>query len=293
MPRESNSLLDLDMERFCVDDAALAEYDEKGFWVSPRLFDDEEVDAIRTAVMRLIHGERDSDAMHSKSPLSPFDPQSTSLIQLTYGWWIIDKLRQLVRHPGIGKMAAAFMQTDGTTMLQDQSLYKPGLGEAERASDVGNVGWHQDAAHLALFHTQTFCSAWIALQATNADNGGMRFVVGSHKWGFEKSATNFKNPDLDGIKSNYTAAGHEWIEHQSELAAGAVSFHSGLTMHGSGPNVTDQPRISFVMNMMPLGTTYNGQGRQNNIGAMMGPNIKTGDIVSEPLFPTMWPPRVS
>ena len=281
----------VDMERFSVSEHALAEYDEKGFWISPKLFEDDEVEAIRTAVMRLIHGKRDTDAMHWKSPLPPFDPENKSLIQFSYGWWVIDKLRELVRHPGIGRMAAAFMKTEGATLLQDQSLYKPGLGAAGRTSDDGNVGWHQDAAHLALFHTQTFCSAWIALQDTDAANGGMRFIVGSHKWGFDMAATNFTNPDLEGIKSLYTTAGREWVEHQSELQAGAVSFHSGLTFHGSGANTTDRPRISFVLNMMPKGTTYNGQGRQNNIGAMMGPNVKTGDVVGEPLFPTMWPPR--
>ena len=61
----------VDMERFSVSEHALAEYDEKGFWISPKLFEDDEVEAIRTAVMRLIHGKRDTDAMHWKSPLPP------------------------------------------------------------------------------------------------------------------------------------------------------------------------------------------------------------------------------
>ena len=287
------STADVNFDRFRIDDQALAEYDEQGFWISPRLFDDNEVDEIRTAVMRLIQGERDTDATHCKSPLPPFNPGSRNLIQLQYGWWVIDKLREMVRHPGIGYMACQFMKSDGTTMLQDQALYKPGLGLQAPVTVDGNVGWHQDAAHLALFHTQTFCSAWIALQDTNADNGGMRFIVGSHKWGFDETATNFSNPDLDGIKARYTSAGHEWVEYQSVLNAGQVSFHTGLTLHGSGPNLTDRPRISFVMNMMPKGTTYDGQGRQNNIGAMLGPNARTGDIVEDPLFPTMWPSQHS
>lgn len=275
-----------------LNDPAITEYDEKGFWISPKLFSDEEIDQMRSALMHIVRGERDFDSMHWQGPPPPFDPNDKKIIQITYAWWVNAKIRQLVRHPGIGHIASQLMRTRGATMMQDQELYKPGLGPDGADAVEGNVGWHQDAPHLALFNNaHVFTTAWIALQDTDAANGGMRFIVGSHKWGFDKDADTFTTPNLDALRKQFTHDKRQWTEHQCVLKAGQVSFHSGLTFHGSGANLTHEPRLSIVMNMMPWSTTFNGQGRQNTIGSLMGPLARTGDVCGEPMFPTMWPPE--
>ena len=285
-------MVELDIQSLGLDDRAIAEYDQKGFWISPKLFSDDQVEQMRFAVMQIVRGQRDFDCMHWQGPPPPFDPDSKEIIQITYAWWVNANVRQLVRHPGIGYIASRLMRSRGATMMQDQELYKPGLGPKGADALEGNVGWHQDAPHLALFNNaHVFTTAWIALQDTDAGNGGMRFIVGSHQWGFDKDAATFTTPDLDALRQQFTHDDRQWVEHQCVLKAGQVSLHSGLTFHGSGPNLTHEPRLSIVLNMMPWGTTFNGQGRQNTIGALMGPFARTGDVCGEPMFPTMWPPE--
>ncbi len=153
----------------------------------------------------------------------------------------------------------------------------------------GVVGWHQDAAHWTMFNTTTFCTAWIALQDTDLSNGGMRFVNGSNKWGLNKDAATFENQDLKGLEKKFGKGKKEWAETSCILKAGQVSFHTGLTFHGSGPNRTNAPRLAIVLNMMLGGTTYNRNGRNNRIGGQLGPNVKHGDPCEEPFFPRIWP----
>ena len=168
------------------------------------------------------------------------------------------------------------MGTQEVHLVHDQVLYKPGIDSKSEEVLDGNVGWHQDAAHWTMFNSTTFCTAWIALQDTDLSNGSMCFVEGSHKWGLIKDAAGFANKDLHASEKRFSQDDRRWMEIPCILKAGQVSFHTGLTFHGSGPNRTDAPRLSIALNMMPGGTTYNKHGRDNLIGAHSGPMWNTG-----------------
>ena len=64
----------------------------------------------------------------------------------------------------------------------------------------GNIGWHQDYAHWQVSSSTNMATMWIALQDTNLENGGMRTIVGSHKWGLQKNADTFHEKDLKWYK---------------------------------------------------------------------------------------------
>ena len=118
----------------------------------------------------------------------------------------------------------------------------------------------------------------------------MCFVEGSHKWGLIRDAAGFANKDLHASEKRFSQGDRRWMETPCILKAGQVSFHTGLTFHGSGPNRTDAPRLSIALNMMPGGTTYNQHGRDNLIGAQLGPYVKHGDPCTDPFFPRIGPP---
>src|SRR5882757_9388759 len=85
------------------------------------------------------------------------------------------------------------------------------------------------------------CARCGSLQDTDLTNGGMRTIVGSHKWGLIPDADSFHDKDLEGLKGKY-AKGREWIDEPCILKAGEASIHHCLCMHGSGPNLTNDPR---------------------------------------------------
>jgi ectoine hydroxylase-related dioxygenase (phytanoyl-CoA dioxygenase family) len=73
------------------------------------------------------------------------------------------------------------------------------------------------------------------------------------------------------------------------MKAGQVSFHHSLTFHGSGPNLTDQPRLSVVAHMMPGDTVYRA-GRQHHPNVvLLGPNAQDGAPFEGDYWPVLWP----
>ena len=81
-------------------------------------------------------------------------------------------------------------------------------------------------------------------------------VPGSHRWGL-LDESDFFSQDLDAMKKKIEeATGREFKTVPCELKAGEVSFHHSLSIHGSGPNFTDQPRRSVVLHLQPAHAYY-------------------------------------
>jgi hypothetical protein len=72
-------------------------------------------------------------------------------------------------------------------------------------------------------------------------------------------------------------------------------------MHGSGPNLTVDPRRCVIIHYMPDGTLYRGriaaagpvkEGRKGNRHAnvpLLGPNARAGTPFAGEAFPRVWP----
>ena len=52
---------------------------EQGFWIGPKLFDEEEVEELRGEAMRILRGEKDFDCVHPFP--AKFDPESKILTE--------------------------------------------------------------------------------------------------------------------------------------------------------------------------------------------------------------------
>ena len=98
------------------------------------------------------------------------------------------------------------METSEVRVWHDQIVLKRGVGNNDAETD-GNIGWHQDYAHWQVSSSTNMATIWIALQDTNLENGGMRTIVGSHKWGLQKDADNFHEKDLKLLENKYNKLG--------------------------------------------------------------------------------------
>lgn len=264
-------------------------YHDRGSWISPVLFDAHEVAALRQEVLRICRGERDFDGLHWLSPPN-YPEDSPALRQVCNGWWVNRAMREVIKAPVIGYIGSVLMQTDEVRVWHDQILCKPGLGPAGTGEQAGNVGWHQDYAHWQCANTANFCTAWVALQETDLTNGGMRTIVGSHHWGLCDDAATFGEHDLEALKATYHRAGRDWIDEPCLLKAGQASFHHAFTFHGSGPNLSTEPRLSFVIHMMPADCGFTQHGRHHPNADLLGPYVREGDRFTGPYFPRIWPP---
>ena len=82
---------------------------------------------------------------------------------------------------------------------------------------------------------------WIAISPMTPENGCLQVVPKSHLSGTIQS---IENPDGDG---HQTIAGEVSRSLPVRMNAGDAIAFSRLTLHGSGPNTTDEARIAYAV----------------------------------------------
>lgn len=112
------------------------------------------------------------------------------------------------------------------------------------------VSLHQDLTYWGLGDTQKMVTAWLALSPATKQSGCMEFVAGSHKHSILPHQDTFAEDNLlsrgQEVKVSVPAEQRTAIE----LMPGQVSLHHGMTIHGSGPNQSDDRRIGVVIRYM-------------------------------------------
>ncbi|MBM7564175.1 phytanoyl-CoA dioxygenase family protein [Paenibacillus sacheonensis] len=258
-------------------------FDEDGYWISPKLIDDETIQRLREAHERIWNKKHDGHGLpfyHYSLPENPL-----AIRKLDNGWWINDEVRSVVTNRNLGHMAAELLNEDSIRLWHDQVIYKPGTNGQE--TKAGNVGWHQDYGYWRNSSTSNMVTVWIALQDTDLTNGGMMTILGSHKWGAVEGSDTFFEQDMSKLKEKF--AKRDWVEEPCILKAGQASFHHALTFHGSGPNLTNDARLSIVAHLMPGDTYYRGGKQRHDNLRLLGARPEPGmRFDREEYFPTLY-----
>jgi ectoine hydroxylase-related dioxygenase (phytanoyl-CoA dioxygenase family) len=109
------------------------------------------------------------------------------------------------------------------------------------------VSMHQDLTYWGLGATSGMVTAWLALSPATPESGCMDFVKGSHKNPILPHEDTFDDNNLlsrgQEIKVDVAPEDKTAIE----IHPGQISLHHGLTIHGSGPNISDDRRIAAVV----------------------------------------------
>ena len=120
----------------------------------------------------------------------------------------------------------------------------------KEAHNPAFVSWHQDSTYWGL-NKPDVVTAWIALTASNASNGAMEFIPGTHT--------------ADQIPHRDTFAKHNLLTRGQEVAVevdqskavridlepGEISLHHVRLVHGSPPNPSNDRRIGFAVRYIP------------------------------------------
>ena len=197
----------------------LETYYSDGFVFPVRVFSEDETFYFRTALEKLLAGF-EVGTLKRLDGLHLFFPWAYELVTHDA---LLNSIEQVLGHE---------ILVDGTLVF-----YKP-------AHDSSYVSWHQDSVY-STWHLTPSTSAWIALTASNAENGCMRAIPGSHKQG-PLSHTNRRD------KLNLLVRGEQVAVNEADavdivLEPGEASLHHSTLVHGSNSNPSDEPRIGFIV----------------------------------------------
>jgi non-heme Fe2+,alpha-ketoglutarate-dependent halogenase len=167
------------------------------------------------------------------------------------------------------------------------NIFKKDPGES-------GTGWHQvehfvvgettTASAPALTYTEAptqvsqEITVWTAFTPSRKENGCLRFIPGSHKrWYYDetKSLTfnvESKTHDFFGYDYSELKLDPDWDPEDAgpvdmEMDAGQFVFFVAKCIHGSQPNVTDQPRLGYASRyVVPSVKTFDKVDRLSEFG---------------------------
>lgn len=199
----------------------LAQYDRDGIVFPIKVLSDDEVSFFRGALDSLVNSCAEGSVKRIDS------------LHLFFDW-----ARRLITHEAL---LDSVQDVLGENILVYGTLvfHKP-------PQDSSYASWHQDSVYSGL-HLSPSTSAWIALTPSHQANGCMRVIAGSHKLGL-LNHVNISDPNL--LNRRGERVDIEVDESQAVdvvLRPGEMSLHHSNVVHGSNSNLSDQPRIGFIV----------------------------------------------
>jgi hypothetical protein len=226
---------------------AQKQYERDGFYILPHsIFPPDLVSRAVEGMDAIRRGEYDTGLPPCPSPWKPGDDPG-HLCKIEQPQFASLALRELLRYPALGEVAAALTGAEWVQVWWVQLLYKPSEEEGAKRT---NIGWHQDRYYWHIWEEGSeLFTAWIALSNVEADCGPMLFARGSHRWGLRSEGDFYEQDLARQRKALRPPEGEQWEEVAALLPAGGVSFHHNLTFHGSGPNTSGRPRRSLAVHL--------------------------------------------
>lgn len=262
----------------------MAFFDRNGYWVSPAVFSEEELAAIKDHQDRIYRAEFESGRAPICNWLEGVD-NPRALRKTDNSHWSDSVLRGVATDPTIGAIAGMLMHADTIRLWHDQLLYKPGRGPGR---ETANVGWHQDFSYWQCAKEPTLITAWVAFTDVDLSNGCMQMVPRSHQWGLLKMSDFFEQNMEKQQAGMDIPENEQFTTAPIIMKAGQVSFHHALTIHGSGPNTTDDARRSMAVHLMTGETRYAQSPKGDLHFNARFMNGRDGEIFDGDAFPVLY-----
>ncbi|WP_432832872.1 phytanoyl-CoA dioxygenase family protein [Dactylosporangium sp. CA-092794] len=273
-------------------------YEEHGWFVAPRLFDEADVAEAITAVKAHQGGRRDAAAPTALNLIDDWREGSSYRIRLNdYVALTNERLAALLRRPLIAAVAARLARTEEIRLWQSGIVYKEPLVDGAAVT----IGWHTDRAYWRSCTSTRMLTAWIALQDCDDLMGPVTMIDGSHLWPDTEAVRavrygrTFLGTDSAELRRRLARTGMPVTTVPMNLRKGQVSFHNCLTVHGSGPNLSERPRIGLTAHFQDGENRYQRaydesgtlQTHNNDLACRKLPN---GDVdYSDPdICPVLW-----
>jgi hypothetical protein len=208
-------------------------YRRDGFVTPRRTLPSELIDAMRLeieALMRANAGIRPEQLVGAHVPYSA-DTQVRGR----------DALLACARHPDLLDMVEQIIGPD-IILWGSQVFSKPPETGME-------IPWHQDGQYWPMRPLATV-TVWIAIDPATVANGCLRVIPGSHCAGLLAHESSDRR-DLALNQALVPGVIDEAAAVDVELAAGQVSLHDAMLVHGSRANRSGQRRCGYAIRYMP------------------------------------------
>lgn len=235
-------------------DEDVAFFAEHGWYLSGKLFSDDEVDELLAATDRYYAGERDRLLPVRPPRLAYWTPEHGNVQRHNdYVHYESNAIASVLLKPLIGAVAARLARVGLIRVFQSTLIYKPPV--PDEPSNI--VPWHFDKHYWASSTSEDMLTAFIPFHDCDEEQGTIVMVDGSNTWdevGFEDSANkHFAQRDRGRLEEMLARnARHNNAEINRipiAIPKGHMSFHHCRTYHGSGPNRSDRPRRAVSLHL--------------------------------------------
>jgi ectoine hydroxylase-related dioxygenase (phytanoyl-CoA dioxygenase family) len=242
-------------------DEDVAFYAEHGWYLSRKLFTDEEVDGLVAASDRFYAGDRDRTLPVRPPHLAYWEPSHGDVQRHhDYVHYESDALARVLRKPLVGAVAARLAQANEIRVFQATMIYKPPVpGEPSNI-----VPWHFDRHYWATCTSERMLTAFIPFHDCDEEMGTITMVDGSHLWkeigNNDTTAKHFAerdNQDLEELlRQNADFNNTEVRKVPMIIPKGHMSFHHCRIYHGSKGNSSDRPRRAISLHLQDGANQY-------------------------------------
>ncbi|MEU7055842.1 phytanoyl-CoA dioxygenase family protein [Streptomyces sp. NPDC046197] len=242
-------------------DDEVRHYAEHGWYLSRKLFTDDEIDLLTAASDRFYAGHRDRTLPVRPPGLAYWTPQDGDVQRHhDYVHHEDDRIATILRKPLVGAVAARLAEADEIRIFQATMIYKP--PRPDEATNV--VPWHFDKHYWATCSSQRMLTAFIPFHDCGPEMGTITMIDGSHRWretGSRDSVTrHFAQRDRGELEQmleeNARHNGATVSKLPMDIPKGHVSFHHCRTYHGSGANLSDRPRRAISLHLQDGDNEY-------------------------------------
>jgi ectoine hydroxylase-related dioxygenase (phytanoyl-CoA dioxygenase family) len=225
-----------------IRDEQLENYRRDGLLTGIRILKNDEADAFR----------REFDALEEKE-----GPEKCG-IGLGNRHMDDEFIWELAIHPRILDAVEAIIGPD-ILLLASQFFCKYGPDKEKF------VAWHQDVTYWGLEPPEAL-TAWYAVDDSDAGNGCMRAIPGSHASGVREHGESESGENLLSINQEVAVSAEEEASAvDMPLRAGEISLHDGALIHGSLPNLSTRRRSGLTLRYIRPSVR---QARVNSMGKM-------------------------
>jgi Phytanoyl-CoA dioxygenase (PhyH) len=229
-------------------------YQEHGWYLSKKLFTDDEVDALAAASERFYAGHRDRRLPAHPPTLAYWTPDMGDVLRHNdYIHYEVEAIREILTRPLVGAVAAVLAGAASIRIFQATLIYKPALPDEK----TNEVPWHFDRNYWATSTSERMLTAFIPFHPCDERIGTIEMIDGSHRWdevGADDSGTlHFAARDrhqmMAALRMNAKHNGAEVRQIPMVIPKGHMSFHHCRTYHGSGANTADEPRRAISLHL--------------------------------------------
>ncbi len=166
----------------------------------------------------------------------------------------------------------------------------------DKPDKKANVGWHTDRGYWKVCSSAGMLTAWVPFHDCDEAMGTITMIDGSNRWSGASEGLDFFSNDLEGIEKNFNNGKEPVVKAPMNLKKGCASFHSCLTIHGSGPNSGPVPRRSIAIHLQDDSNQWqeahwgNGQlATHFNDRLVRKDESGRPDYTDPAICPTLWP----